>query len=87
MTASVYSRALRKAAEILGGTARLARHLQVPESDLRKWLAGEAKPPKNVFLRAVDLVIDESAAAASSDAPDSPSPRDCADGSSSSQYS
>ena len=62
MAASVYSRTLRKAIDILGGRARLARHLRVPESDLQKWLADEAKPPMAVFLATVDLVIDETPA-------------------------
>jgi hypothetical protein len=64
VAASVYSRALRKAIEILGSRAKLARHLHVPESELQKWLADEARPPKSVFLAVVDLVIDETPAPA-----------------------
>lgn len=62
MAASVYSRTLRKAIDILGTRAKLARHLRVPESDLQKWLENKAQPPRSVFLAAVDLVIDETPA-------------------------
>ncbi len=42
--ASVYSRAVRKAAELVGGNASLARTLNVPMEEIEKWLAGEARP-------------------------------------------
>ncbi len=51
------SRTLGKAAEVLGGRSRLARHLQVPLLELDKWLAGEETPPHIYFLRAVDVVL------------------------------
>ncbi|HUQ26574.1 MAG TPA: hypothetical protein VM140_12965, partial [Burkholderiales bacterium] len=60
MAASVYSRTLQKAADVLGGRKKLARILRVPINDLEMWIADEAKPPLNVFLRVVDLIIDES---------------------------
>lgn len=69
---SVYVRTLQKAADLIGGPQKLARHLHVPLADLEKWLAGDATPPIGTFLRAVDLVIDETpaprSAAASDDA-------------------
>ena len=63
MTASVYSRALRRAAEFLGGPDQLARVLRVPKDELDKWLTGDAKPPREVFLRVVDIILDEASAA------------------------
>lgn len=77
MTASVYSRALLRAAELLGGRDRLAQVMRVPRDDLDRWMSGGAKPPREVFLRVVDIILDETAAA--SDANDTPEPpRDAA---------
>ena len=58
---------------------RLAFHLlRVPKDEVDKWIAGGAKPPREVFLRAVDLILDETGAAgASNDAPEPP-PHDAA---------
>jgi hypothetical protein len=74
-SASVYSRAVRKAAEMLGGRENLARALQVPLSEVEKWLLEQKKPPREVFLRVVDILIEDSAG---SDDPagDPPSGRD-----------
>ena len=63
MAASVYSRALQKAAQLLGGREKLARILRVPSGDIGKWIADEAKPPREVFLRVIDLILDDSAPA------------------------
>lgn len=32
----------------------------MPRADIDKWIADEAKPPREVFLRIVDLILDES---------------------------
>ena len=85
MAASVYSRTLQKAAELLGGRKKLARILRVPMKDLEMWIADEAKPPLNVFLRVVDLIIDETGSAPEAAEPgEAPPPRDA--GSSSRHY-
>jgi hypothetical protein len=77
--ASVYSRAVRKAAEMAGGRDALARTLQVPVDEIGKWILGEKKPPRELFLRVVDLLIEDSAG---SDAPgEPPAGRDAASGS------
>ena len=80
MPATVYSRTLQKAAELIGGGAELCRYLQVPEPDLKKWLEDRTIPPMGVFLRAVDFIISETPApsSASSDPGDPPAPRDAA---------
>ena len=75
MASSVYSRTLQKAAELLGGRKKLARVLRIPMTDLEAWIADEAKPPLNVFLRVVDLIIDETGAAPESGEPGDPPPR------------
>ena len=73
---SVYSRAVRKAAEMAGGREALARTLLVPVADVEKWILGEKKPPRETFLRVVDFLIEDSAP---SDSPaDPPAGRDAA---------
>ena len=78
MPASVYSRTLQKAAELSGGQKRLARLLRVPLADLEKWIADKDEPPTAIFLKAVDLVLDETASSGSGSEPDASLPRDCA---------
>ena len=56
---NVHARAMRRAAQILGGVEALRAHLQVSMTQLRGWMSGEARPPDSVFLRVVDLLSDE----------------------------
>jgi hypothetical protein len=78
VTASVYSRALLRAAELLGGRDRLATALRVSRDELDSWIGSAAKPPREVFLRAVDIILDETSVAADpNDTPDTP-PHDAA---------
>lgn len=57
---SIHARTLQKAAEIVGGQRALARYLKVPMPDLFAWMRpGSVSPPENVFLRAVDLVMND----------------------------
>jgi hypothetical protein len=79
MVAKVYSRTFQKAAELCGGQPKLARRLRVPLADLAKWIAGDAAPPLPIFLKAIDLVLDETAPPAGASEPVEPEPpRDCA---------
>jgi len=79
MSFSVYSRALSRAAELLGGRDKLAKVLQVSTADLDKWIADRAKPPREIFLRIVDLILDETAhASGGEDAAEPPPSRDAA---------
>jgi len=55
--ASVYSRALHRACLVLGGLGALARRLEVPEAELRRWIQGEAPPPEHAFLEAVEVIL------------------------------
>jgi len=59
MAASVYSRALQKAADLHGGRNQLSKLLQVPAADIDRWIADQGKPPREIFLRIVDLILDE----------------------------
>jgi hypothetical protein len=76
--ASVYSRAIQKAADLLGGRDRLATVLLVPAAQIDAWIADKAKPPREVFLRVVDIVLDEGAPPGAADALEPEPPRDCA---------
>jgi hypothetical protein len=55
--ASVHSRTLHRACLILGGINQLAKHLGVPETDLRHWMAGSLKTPEAAFLAAVEVLL------------------------------
>ncbi|TMH27565.1 MAG: hypothetical protein E6H63_10370 [Betaproteobacteria bacterium] len=78
MSASVYSRALLRAAELLGGRDRLAKVLRLPKAELDSWIAGDAKPPREVFLQVVDLILDETGPAGGPDDATDPPPHDAA---------
>jgi hypothetical protein len=56
---TVHMRALRRAAQSLGGVEALRAYLQVPMGQLAGWLHGEASPPQTVFLRVVDLLAED----------------------------
>ena len=53
---SVYSRTLRRAAQIVGGADKLAEQLGVTPTNLALWIHGTGVPPSDIFLQAVDLV-------------------------------
>ena len=74
---SIHSRTLQKAAELLGGRARLCRHLQVPASALDEWIEGRSVPPQMIFLRAVDVILNETTPP-ESDPGDPSAPREAA---------
>jgi hypothetical protein len=77
MASSVYSRTLQKAAELIGGQAKLCRHLRVPAAELQKWIDDKAVPPIGIFLRVVDLIIEETLPPADSGPGEPPASRDC----------
>jgi hypothetical protein len=53
---SAPTRTLALAAETLGGAQALATGLNVEQAALERWMAGEALPPYEVFLKALDIV-------------------------------
>jgi anti-sigma factor ChrR (cupin superfamily) len=55
-----YRVTLVRAAEVVGGAMPLAHRLQVPMAELTRWLAGFDRPSIGTFLKAVDLLIEES---------------------------
>ena len=54
----LHNRALRRAAELLGGEEQLRLHLGATEIEFSSWNA-ESELPKNVFLRLVDIICGE----------------------------
>ena len=58
MLHDIHTRALRRAAQILGGEERLRLHLGATEIDYSSWL-NQKELPRNVFLRLVDIITDE----------------------------
>ena len=60
---SVFASTLKQACVIVGGEKKLARLLRVPLGDLERWLSGDEEPPRQVFLRAVDVVLESSSPA------------------------
>jgi hypothetical protein len=73
---SVYSRALQRAVSLLGSRAKLCRHLRVPSAELDLWIDDKAEPPRGIFLKVVDLIIDETPAPGDSDPGEPPTPRE-----------
>ena len=57
---SLYARTLQSAAGILGGERALARYLRVPLPEIFVWMRpGAEPPPLDVFLKAVDLILND----------------------------
>lgn len=56
MPADLYKRAVRRAAEILGGKSALATYLRVDSERIAKWTAGAGRPPPKV-MQSVAAVI------------------------------
>jgi hypothetical protein len=55
---AVYTSVIQRAARILGGVDKLAKHLDASPSDVQLWMDGRRSPPPDVFLRAVDVVLE-----------------------------
>ena len=60
------------------GREKLAKVLQVPALEIENWIADRAKPPREIFLRIVDLILDESSSGSDGDPQEPPPPRDAA---------
>ena len=53
-----YSKAISRAAQILGSRARTAAYFGVPSEKIQAWLDGTEAPPLEVFLRSLDVIAD-----------------------------
>jgi len=51
--------ALVRASQLLGGARPLSDRLQVPLPELTRWLAGDGKPSIGIFLKVIDVLIEE----------------------------
>ena len=58
MLHDIHTRALKRAAEILGSEERLRSFLGASEVDYSAWI-GQHELPRNIFLRLVDLITDD----------------------------
>ena len=56
---SVQARALHRAAAVIGGLLPLSRHLGVPDQSVREWMFDVGSPPNGVFLRVIDLLLEQ----------------------------
>jgi hypothetical protein len=50
---------LQIAAEMLGGPRKLRSFLRASSADVVNWLAGIKQPPEPVFLKALELILDD----------------------------
>jgi hypothetical protein len=55
--ATVYTEALRRAANAIGGEARLSDALDVPVAQVHRWLEGGEYPPTEIYHKVLDLLI------------------------------
>ena len=58
MLHDIHTRALKRAAEILGGEDKLMIFLGASEGDYSTWV-NQLELPRNIFLRLVDLITDD----------------------------
>jgi hypothetical protein len=58
MAGAFQRQALRKAAEALGGEIHLRRYLEVPSTDLYRWLRNQAPVPGPIVRKVVNLLAD-----------------------------
>src|SRR5829696_3759411 len=58
MAGAFQRQALRKAAEALGGEVHLRRFLEVPSTDLYRWLRNQAAIPDEIVRKAINLLAD-----------------------------
>src|SRR5687768_14550431 len=72
----VYVRTLQKAADILGSRNKLARHLRVTQVELERWMAANEIPPIDAFLKAVELILDDTGGSEPGETPPSRSASD-----------
>ena len=59
MVESFPMRGLRKAAKLLGGEPQVRAFLDVPATDLFRWMRGQAPVPAAVTVRVIALLADK----------------------------
>jgi len=68
--ASLGAKVLQRASQLLGGTPKLRKYLKVSALSLSVWMAGAEPPPRDVFLKAVDVIADSELQKLKGGAPD-----------------
>ena len=58
---SVQARALHRAVAVIGGLHQLAGYLKVSDEYVREWMFDVGSPPNGVFLRVIELLLDQPA--------------------------
>lgn len=58
MTA-LQTRTIRMAAAVLGGPLKLRARLDVSATELMHWLSGKEPPPREIFIRALEIILDD----------------------------
>jgi hypothetical protein len=58
---SVQARALHRAVAVIGGLHQLAGYLKVSDQYIREWMFDVGSPPNGVFLRVIELLLDQPA--------------------------
>ena len=56
---SVQAKALHRASAAIGGLAALAAYLKVSDEHIREWMFDVGSPPNGVFLRVIELLLDQ----------------------------
>ena len=59
MVADLYKRALARAAEILGGREKLAKHLRTDLQQLQRWSSAASRPPEHALQSLVRILRGE----------------------------
>ncbi len=67
---SVQARALHRAVPVAGGLHPLAAYLKVSDEFIREWMFDVGSPPNGVFLRVIELLLDQPTDASPQYAPD-----------------
>jgi len=52
----IHSEILRRAAEVVGGEARLAQHLDVGADQMHEWIQGKENASGGLYLIALDIL-------------------------------
>ena len=58
---SVQARALHRAVAVIGGLHQLAGYLKVSDEYIQEWMYDVGSPPNGVFLRVIELLLDQPA--------------------------
>jgi hypothetical protein len=58
MRTNRYIETLQQAAQTVGGDAKLAYFLMVPNHKLARWMSGQEPAPLEAFLAALDIIAD-----------------------------